>query len=129
MAERGRGRGPWTVHAIFNEVEGAISDLLVGGLAGLISRYEDPLAAGTRPVVKTIEFVRFYVCATQSVDSHILRSSSGFLVLCGLCAASPKAERSKEANTGALEPLGGPLFLLLSAMVPVRSNQVFSSWS
>jgi hypothetical protein len=56
-------------------------------------------------------------------DSHILRSSSGFLVLCGLCAASPVAERSNEAKTGALVPLGGPLFLLLSAMVRTELKQ------
>ena len=48
------------MHAIFNEVDGAIKDLLVGGLAGLISRYEDPLAEGTRPVVKTKLLVFFY---------------------------------------------------------------------
>jgi hypothetical protein len=106
------------VHAIFNEVEGAINDLLVSGLAGLISRYDDPLAVGTRPVVKTIKLVSWLVYAQLNlVDSHILRSSSDFLVLCGLCATSPVAERSNEAKTGALVPLGGPLFLLLSAMV------------
>jgi hypothetical protein len=47
---------------------------------------------------------------------HIFRSSVGFLARCGLAAASPAAFRSNEANTGALVPLGGPLFLLLSAI-------------
>lgn len=54
----------------------------------------------------------------------------------GLSAVSPVAERSKEANTGGLVALGGPLFLLLSAissdLIPSSSSpnrsQEFMSW-
>lgn len=91
--------------------------MLVGCLAGSISRYEDPLAEGMRPVFRTRIHNQLRNISSRIVSIlHIFRSSVGFLARCGLSAASPAAFRSKEANTGALVPLGGPLFLLLSAM-------------
>lgn len=80
---------------------------------GSISKYDDPLAEGIRPVFKTVddtiskaddtyESIRFLL---NSFNLHIFRSSVDFLARCGLSAVSPAAERSNEAYTGALVPL------------------------
>lgn len=66
-AERGRGFGPWTVHAIFSAVEGAIKDLVMRDLDGSISRYEDPLAEGISPVFKTDAAMSFDPKTTQKI--------------------------------------------------------------
>lgn len=90
------------MHAIFNEVEGAINDLLVGGLAGLISRYEDPLAAGTRPVVKTIKLVSCLAYAridfrSTHISCVIRQTSSSFAAAVPLRPLQSAAMRQKQA--------------------------------
>ncbi len=53
-ADRGRGRGPWTVHVSLRADALLARDLLAAvDMHGSSSRYADPEADGVKPVLRT----------------------------------------------------------------------------
>jgi hypothetical protein len=88
------------------------------GVVRWSSRYADPEAEGVIPVFRTRGKVSHLRTWSNSVllDIHILRSSSGPLVLVGLEDWREGAADSAEANTGGALPPGGPLILLRSVI-------------
>lgn len=56
-ADRGRGRGPWTVHVNFSELDRfeRYSEPEVVPEEGSSSRYAEPEAEGVKPVFRTMK--------------------------------------------------------------------------